>query len=88
VAVLIQLMGELEAIRDRPSFGDPAKVTAAAEAALKQTRALLLTMDETGQDLLGPLLISPLQGMVRSGLPQASPSLAPVSPANPLEKRR
>ena len=88
VAVLIQLMGELEAIRDRPSFGDAAKATAAAEAALKQTRALLLTMDETGQDLLGPLLISPLQGMVRSGLPQASPSLAPVSPANPLEKRK
>jgi serine/threonine protein kinase len=82
VAALIQLLGELEAIRDRPSPGDAAKSTAAAEAALKQTRALLLTMDETGQDLLGPILIFPLRGMVRSGLPQTPPSAAPLPPGN------
>ncbi|HRI68265.1 MAG TPA: ImcF-related family protein, partial [Polyangium sp.] len=63
---LIKLLTELAAMQDRrPAPGDAAKAVAAAEAGLKQVRVLSLTMDETGQELLEPLLEAPLKNVLR-----------------------
>ena len=61
VGLLEQLTGEMGNIEDGPVNADTKKVTEDFEAAVKETQALILTMDETGQELMTPLLMNPLK---------------------------
>src|SRR5262245_41931674 len=49
------------AIEDGPRSADTRKATEKFEEAVKQTQELLLKMDETGQELMTPLLMNPLK---------------------------
>jgi type VI secretion system protein ImpL len=61
VSELEQLAGEMGNIEDGPINADTKKVTERFEQAVRTTQALLLKMDETGQGLMTPLLMNPLQ---------------------------
>jgi type VI secretion system protein ImpL len=61
ISLLEQLSGDMGNIEDGPPNADTAKATETFEAAVKETQGLLLGMDETGQELMGPLLLNPLK---------------------------
>jgi type VI secretion system protein ImpL len=58
---LQELAGEMGNIEDGPANADTKKATEKFEDAVKTTEGLLLKMDETGQDLMTPLLMNPLK---------------------------
>jgi type VI secretion system protein ImpL len=70
VGMLEQLSGEMGVVEDGPPTADTKKATESFQQAVQSTQSLLLTMDETGQELMGPLLMNPLKqayrAMVRS----------------------
>jgi type VI secretion system protein ImpL len=61
VGKLQDLAGEMGNIEDGPPSADTKKATEKFEDAVKTTQAELLKMDETGQDLMTPLLMNPLK---------------------------
>jgi len=61
VGLLEQLAGEMGTIEDGPPGTDPTRAREAFQNAVKETQGLLLTMDETGQRLMEPLLMNPLR---------------------------
>ncbi len=61
VGKLQDLAGEMGNIEDGPPVSDTKKATDKFEDAVKTTQAELLKMDETGQELMTPLLMNPLK---------------------------
>jgi type VI secretion system protein ImpL len=61
VGKLQDLAGEMSNIEDGPPNADTKNVTAKFEDAVKTTESQLLKMDDTGQDLMTPLLMNPLK---------------------------
>ena len=61
VGKLSELAGEMGNIEDGPVNADTKKVTEKFEDAVKTTQGELLKMDETGQELMTPLLMNPLK---------------------------
>ncbi len=61
VGKLQDLAGEMGNIEDGPPSADTQKATEKFEDAVKATQAQLLHMDETGQELMAPLLMNPLK---------------------------
>ncbi len=61
VGKLHDLAGEMGNIEDGPITADTKKATEKFEDAVKTTQGELLKMDETGQELLQPLLMNPLK---------------------------
>ena len=61
VARLQDLAGEMGNIEDGPVVADTKKATSKFEDAVRVTQATLLKIDNTGQDLLTPLLMNPLK---------------------------
>jgi len=61
VGKLQDLSGEMGNIEDGPPIADTHKATEKFEDAVKTTTAELLKMDETGQELMTPLLMNPLK---------------------------
>jgi type VI secretion system protein ImpL len=61
VGKLADLAGEMGNIEDGPVNADTKKATEKFEDAVKTTQAELLKMDETGQELMTPLLMNPLK---------------------------
>ena len=61
VGKLQDLAGEMGNIEDGPPNADTKKATEKFEDAVKTTQAELLKMDETGQELMAPLLMNPLK---------------------------
>jgi type VI secretion system protein ImpL len=66
VGKLQDLSGEMGNIEDGPATASPAKATEKFEDAVKTTQAELLKMDETGQELMTPLLMNPLKQAYRA----------------------
>jgi type VI secretion system protein ImpL len=63
---LSDLAGEMGNIEDGPINPDTKKATEKFEDAVKTTQAELLKMDETGQELMTPLLMNPLKQAYRA----------------------
>jgi type VI secretion system protein ImpL len=61
VGKLADLAGEMGNIEDGPRNPDTKKATEKFEDAVKTTQSQLLKMDETGQELMTPLLMNPLK---------------------------
>src|SRR5512144_3072035 len=61
VGKLQDLAGEMGNIEDGPVTADTKKATEKFEDAVKTTHAQVLKMDETGQELMTPLLMNPLK---------------------------
>ena len=61
VGKLEGLSGEMGNIEDGPANADTKKATASFEEAVKTTEGLILKMDDTGQELMTPLLMNPLK---------------------------
>jgi type VI secretion system protein ImpL len=61
VAELEQLAGEMGTIEDGPANADTRRARESFERAVRVTEGLLLTMDNTGQELMEPLLMNPLK---------------------------
>ncbi len=61
VGKLEQLSGEMGNIEDGPPNADTKKATEKFEEAVKTTEGLILKMDDTGQELMTPLLMNPLK---------------------------
>jgi type VI secretion system protein ImpL len=61
VGKLQDLAGEMGNIEDGPVNADTKKATEKFEDAVKTTQGELLKMDETGQELMTPLLMNPLK---------------------------
>jgi type VI secretion system protein ImpL len=61
VGKLSELAGEMGNIEDGPPSADHKKATEKFEEAVKTTQGELLRMDETGQELMTPLLMNPLK---------------------------
>ena len=61
VSLLEGLSGAMGAIEDGPPSADTAEATKKFQEAVSETEALLLGMDETGQELMTPLLMNPLK---------------------------
>ncbi|AUX44714.1 hypothetical protein SOCE26_061810 [Sorangium cellulosum] len=61
VGLLEGLAGEMGVVEDGPPDTDTSKATEAFQNAVKETEGLLLSMDETGQRLMTPLLMNPLR---------------------------
>lgn len=61
IALLEQLAGEMGVVEDGPPNADTTAAREAFQNAVKETEGLLLSMDETGQRHLGPLLMNPLR---------------------------
>jgi type VI secretion system protein ImpL len=61
VGKLADLSGEMGNIEDGPVNSDTRKATEKFEDAVKTTQGELLRMDETGQELMTPLLMNPLK---------------------------
>ena len=61
VGKLQDLAGEMGNIEDGPANADTKKATEKFEDAVKVTQGTLLKMDETGQELMTPLLMNPLK---------------------------
>jgi type VI secretion system protein ImpL len=61
IGLLEQLAGEMGTVEDGPPNTDTTKATELFQAAVKETEGLLLSMDDHGQRLVGPLLINPLR---------------------------
>jgi type VI secretion system protein ImpL len=61
VGLLEQLAGEMGNVEDGPPTADTAKAREKFEEAVKVAQGLLLKMDDTGQELMEPLLMNPLK---------------------------
>ncbi|HSO00798.1 MAG TPA: type VI secretion system membrane subunit TssM, partial [Candidatus Nanopelagicales bacterium] len=61
VGLLEQLAGEMGTIEEGPPGSDTTRAREAFQKAVKDTQGLLLSMDETGQRLMEPLLMNPLR---------------------------
>jgi len=61
VGKLQELTGEMGNIEDGPVIADTRKATEKFEDAVRTTEGLILKMDETGQELMRPLLMNPLR---------------------------
>lgn len=61
IANLEKLSAEMSIIEDGPPNTDTTKVTELFTEAVKSTQAMLTSMDETGQELMEPLLMNPLK---------------------------
>ncbi len=61
VGKLQDLAGEMTNIEDGPIAADTRKATEKFEDAVKTTEGLLMKMDDTGQELMRPLLMNPLK---------------------------
>ncbi|MGK4003722.1 type VI secretion system membrane subunit TssM [Sorangium sp. So ce1036] len=61
VSLLEQLAGEMSVVEDGPPDTDTSRATQLFQDAVKETQGLLLSMDETGQRHMGPLLMNPLR---------------------------
>ncbi|WP_437669429.1 type VI secretion system membrane subunit TssM [Sorangium sp. So ce131] len=61
VGLLEGLAGEMGVVEDGPPDTDTSKATEAFQNAVKEAEGLLLSMDETGQRLMTPLLMNPLR---------------------------
>jgi type VI secretion system protein ImpL len=61
VGKLADLAGEMGNIEDGPPTADTKKATEKFEDAVKTTQEELLKMDDTGQELMTPLLMNPLK---------------------------
>ena len=66
IARLHDLAGEMGNIEDGPITVDTKMATEKFEEAVKATQATLLKLDDTGQDLLTPLLMNPLKDAHRA----------------------
>jgi type VI secretion system protein ImpL len=66
VKQLESLSGEMRNIEDGPINADTKKATEKFEEAVKVAQGLLLKMDETGQELMTPLLMNPLRQAYRA----------------------
>ena len=71
VGKLQDLAGEMGNIEDGPINADTKKATEKFEDAVKTTQAQLLKMDETGQELMEPLLMNPLKQAYKAVLKHA-----------------
>jgi type VI secretion system protein ImpL len=78
IAALDRLRGELQPMADLPSSppNEPQKARAAGSAALETARALLVPIDLTGQELLEPLLVAPLEKLAKYGVLSKADQLA------------
>ncbi|WP_437720568.1 type VI secretion system membrane subunit TssM [Sorangium sp. So ce861] len=61
VGHLERLAGEMSVVEDGPPDTDTSRATEAFQDAVKETQTLLLSMDQTGQRLMEPLLMNPLR---------------------------
>jgi type VI secretion system protein ImpL len=61
VGLLEQLAGEMGNVEEGPPATSTVAAREAFQKAVRETQALLLTMDETGQKLMEPLLMNPLR---------------------------
>ncbi len=71
VGLLEALSGEMGNIEDGPPTADTKKVTELFEVAVKEAQSLLLHMDETGQELMTPLLMNPLKAAYKAVIRRA-----------------
>jgi type VI secretion system protein ImpL len=61
IGLLEALSGEMGNIEDGPPNADTKKATELFETAVREAQSLLLHLDDTGQELLTPLLMNPLK---------------------------
>ncbi|MCC6558965.1 MAG: type VI secretion system membrane subunit TssM [Polyangiaceae bacterium] len=61
IGLLEQLSGEMGNVEEGPPTTDTSGARESFSKAVRETQALLLTMDETGQKLMEPLLMNPLR---------------------------
>lgn len=61
IGLLEALSGEMGNIEDGPPNADTKKVTELFEVAVREAQSLLLRLDDTGQELMTPLLMNPLK---------------------------
>jgi type VI secretion system protein ImpL len=61
IGLLEGLSGEMGNLEDGPPNADTKKATELFETAVREAQSLLLRMDDTGQELMTPLLMNPLK---------------------------